>query len=532
MIDDIALVVCGLGLFFAGLHLLTASLRKVSSRRFRNTLSRWTHGAWHGLLWGVVAGALTQSMTAVLFMLIGLVRTGAIGLEAVYPLVAGANLGSSVLALLTAFNIDLVMMVLLGLSGFLIAKEKASLTRAANVAFGAGVLFLGLHQVKAGAVPLLDLDWIRALLGQTGGSAWAALAVGTLLRLIVHSSVAIVILGSTLAAAKVLTLTQAVGIVVGVVAGSAGSAWMLSLRHQGRAKQVVAYGMLANLCGAAVMLVLLFVQIGGVPTVVRLLAAVTGRIELQVALALSFAYVPGVALTALRRPVVDLFARLWPPTEEEGDSVSRFINDDALADPESAVDLALMEQRDLTRFFSRTLERARANSAADELQSAFGMRVHLLNDFIEDLAVTELSTEAYEKVAALINSQRLLEATEATVHELAAEILHCGPRLAGITDLVVESLDTVLLTFDAVLGQPDEYDMLLLRAMTGNRSAALQRIRESFVEREAALDTQSRLHLLTLTNLCERFFWLMGSFIDTPVCGAGRQQDRILAAAG
>jgi phosphate:Na+ symporter len=115
-------------------------------------------------------------------MLIGMVRTGVITVDSAVPLVAGANLGSSALAFLTAVNVDFVMLLLLGASGFLIAREKAALGLLAGLTFSLGVIFLGLQQIKTGALPVLDLEWVRALLQQSHGSVVVAVLVGLALR--------------------------------------------------------------------------------------------------------------------------------------------------------------------------------------------------------------------------------------------------------------------------------------------------------------------------------------------------------------
>ena len=42
----------GLGIFFAGMYLLSENLKKLSGRRFRQAVARWTKSLWAGLLWG------------------------------------------------------------------------------------------------------------------------------------------------------------------------------------------------------------------------------------------------------------------------------------------------------------------------------------------------------------------------------------------------------------------------------------------------------------------------------------------------
>ena len=78
---------------------------------------------------------------------------------------------------------------------------------------------------------------------------------------------------------------------------------------------------------------------------------------------------------------------------------------------------------------------------------------------------------------------------------------------------MVEALDTIMLTLQAALAEQDEYDLMLLSKMTGDRSSVMQSIRELYLsDEEAKLGPEEKLRLLNLTNLCERLLWLLGAF--------------------
>ena len=57
-------IVGGFGLFILGMWLLTENLRSLASRRLRRAASRWTANRFSALLWGCLAGGITQSMSA------------------------------------------------------------------------------------------------------------------------------------------------------------------------------------------------------------------------------------------------------------------------------------------------------------------------------------------------------------------------------------------------------------------------------------------------------------------------------------
>ena len=61
-----------------------------------------------------------------------------------------------------------------------------------------------------------------------------------------------------------------------------------------------------------------------------------------------------------------------------------------------------------------------------------------------------------------------------------------------------------------MLEDGDEFDKKLLGKMTGDRGEVLQGIRLFFLKSEHAIEGDDQLNLLKITNLCERFLWLLG----------------------
>ena len=116
-------LIAGLGLFFTGLQLVSANLMQLTSRRFRLLVSKWADNGWLVGLWGAVSGAITQSMSALTFIVVSLISSGMMSVRNALPILLWANSGVSILVILAVLRIELLILFLLGVSGLCFAFE-------------------------------------------------------------------------------------------------------------------------------------------------------------------------------------------------------------------------------------------------------------------------------------------------------------------------------------------------------------------------------------------------------------------------
>ena len=76
MIEVLAGMVGGVGLFIVGMWLLTENMKTMVNRRLRMAASRWTSNRISAVLWGTLAGCVTQSMSACTFVVVSILRSG------------------------------------------------------------------------------------------------------------------------------------------------------------------------------------------------------------------------------------------------------------------------------------------------------------------------------------------------------------------------------------------------------------------------------------------------------------------------
>ena len=98
----------GLGLFIVGMWLLTENLKVLATRRLRRAAGRWTGNRFSALVWGALVGAITQSMSAMTFIVVSILRSGLITTRGALALILGGSVGVSALVVIVTFDIKVV----------------------------------------------------------------------------------------------------------------------------------------------------------------------------------------------------------------------------------------------------------------------------------------------------------------------------------------------------------------------------------------------------------------------------------------
>lgn len=518
MIENLASVIGGLGIFFFGLHMLNSGLRPMTNRRSRMLLARWTENAFGASLIGLFCGAVTQSMATLSFIIAGLASVGLITVRQALPIICWANPGPSVLVFLSTINVKVIVLLLFGFAGGLIAFTKAPGRRhLAYILFGLGFLFYGLSLIKVGASSLSQGDWVRSVLLSGGKTYLLAFLIGALLTAIVQSSAAVAILAITLAQAGVFTPEQTIMVIYGTGIGSSAITWLLSAQIKGTPKQLIMAQVLFNVMGVGPLAVLFYVELWtGVPMVTHCLLHLAGGLEQQMAYAYTLYNIAGAVLMSVTlKPFSRLLSFLWPPTKEEEWSQVAFLRDQALTDPEIAAAMLAGEQnrqvKQLALFVEelRRLDIGDRKPAFEAVHSAFGNISREISAFASDLLSKDLSTEATEQIVTLSNRQRFLDGLE----ELLYEMTHVLASLAGtglgatLFSSFLESLDVLMVTTSEALetGDPEEIEVLV--ELTRDRSEVMSKVRKTYLTGEHDLGMEDRMNLLMITGLWERAVW-------------------------
>jgi len=524
MLSIIASGIGGVGIFFAGMYLLAENLKKLAGSRFRRTVAAWTKSLWAGILWGFAAGAVMQSTSAITFIIVSMLGSGLLAVESGLAIMIGANVGATIIVVIATLDIHLFVLVILGVAGLSFAIDRTASARTFLLAvFGIGLVFLGLSMLQAGVGPVAQEPWVRDLMANAGSSYLLIFGIAAVLTFVTQASTSIALLSITLASAGVLSFEQCVMAIYGLNVGSSVLTYALSSGLRGRLRQVAMFQVAFNFVAALLMVPLFYLEIyTQIPLVIALVKQFSNDLSLQLAYVMVVFNVSGAILLAvLIRPVARLLARLYPPLPEENDAQPRFIYDQAVQEPETALDLVDREQQRLAGYLPTLLEIAR--TAPKDATGAIARRREVTNslgstidEFLERLGETHLSASAYERLNQALNVQRILEGLAETLSELATTVVAAGPNptTQRLTGSVVEGLDAVLLTLVEAMAPDGADDRLLLRRMTGDRGGLMRRLREEYLASDASLGPADKMAILSLTNLAERASWLISRLVD------------------
>jgi phosphate:Na+ symporter len=520
--ETIGNLLAGLGLFFIGIRFVGEHMKQMTGRRFRRAVSRLTGNPLAAVGSGLASGAVMQSTTAVTFILVGLVSAGLIPVRLSLPVIVWANVGTSALVLLAAVDSRAMALYLLGATGlcyYLNLDRSARFRHLVGALLGIGLLFLGLQLLKTGAATLQTVAWVARLLDFTRDSLALAFFIGALLTFVSQSSSTVSIAAIALVDTGLLAFQQTILIVYGSNFGSAASTMFMASNLRGVARQPALFQTLFKSIGTVVLVSLFWAERA---TDAPLVAAWAGRWSADTgqqiaAVYLLFQLLTAVVVSVLLGPANRLISRASPSTPEEELARPRYLYEQALEEPETAIALVEREQLRLVQRFEQYLDQVRedtaqraAISSAALHEAAAAVLTHV-ERFTADLLDQNRSRGSVERIVRLQTRTELLLSLSETLLELVKVLERCRrPRaLATLGAAMAEGAHLALESARDTMEAPDAANRELLHHITADRGELMEGIRRSLLRNAGSLTPDEQQSLLSATGLFERVIWLL-----------------------
>ena len=503
----------GLGLFFFGMWLLTENLKKLASRRLRKLAHRWTGNRFAALLWGTIGGGITQSMTALTFIVVSILRSRLTTMSGALAMILGGSIGVTGLVLIVTFDIKVAALYVIGLAGAVVATERLARFRAIAGSFlGGAMIVLGLMLLREAAAPLAEEPWFRDMVEGSGHSLILAFVVAAALTFIVQSSGAVSVFGISLASVGVISVDQAIMTIYGSYFGSAAILTVLSANLTGRSRQVVMYLVIFDLLICAVVIPLLYAEIYlDVPSIKAVIDA-TG-LDLPQRLALVYvitSVVPVPIMLAVLGPSTRILEKLWPESEIDELSRAQFIHGHATVDIDTSLVLVDLEQRRAFRLQQRYFDLVREGKDVRPLRDASRTLMTEIEEFLTDLQPLH-PMQAVENRNTLLNRQKLLAWLADSVAAMCDALLDISEqaKLKQFREAMCEGVDSVFLALDHAMESNDDTSWDIASALSGDRSEIMRRLRGKYMESDLRLERADLLNVFIVTNAAEDVFFLL-----------------------
>jgi len=303
-----------------------SELRRLLSKALGNRIS--------ALAAGLGLTTLLQSSTATALMTASFTAQGLVGLVPALAIMLGANVGTTLIVQLLAFNVVAVAPALfvIGIVAFR-AGPRTRIRDLGRVAIGLGLVLLALHILIDSLAPAENAPAAREVLRAITSDPIMCILLAAALTWAAHSSVATVLLIMSLAHSNFVTGSAAFALVLGANLGSAINPLFEGTRRGDPASYRLPVGNFLNrVVGIFLVAPFLYPLADGFRSFQPDMAKMTAEFHM------AFNVVLALVFIGLLDPLAAILARVFPPRTDATDPASpRHLDETALETPSLAL---------------------------------------------------------------------------------------------------------------------------------------------------------------------------------------------------
>ncbi len=391
-------LLAAVALLIWGTHLVRTGILRVFGANLRQLIAHSVSSRFTAVLSGIGVTAVVQSSTATALIVSSFVGQGLVGLPAALAVMLGADVGTSVMAVVFSMDLSWLspLFIFVGVVLFISRKDTA-VGRVGRVLIGLGLMLLALRLITESTTVLTQSPTVRTLLGALTSDLLLEIFTGAVLAIVAYSSLATVLLTAALAGSGGIPADVALGLVLGANLGSGVLAVLTTMKSNVQTRQVPLGNLFFKIIGVLIMTPLTGLWLQHVRPYVPETAT------LVVLFHLAFNIVVGIVCISLTGTVARTVQRLLPVEKAQAAAGSRpqHLDPSALATPSLAISCAAREalhQADVVESMLLGLHKV---IRTDDLQLAQELRK--LDDEVDGLYsaikyyMTKISREALDE---------------------------------------------------------------------------------------------------------------------------------------
>lgn len=310
IIECIAQLLAGLGVFLIGVKLLSDNVEKLANDNIRKLFGKASKNKLIGVGVGTVTTALVQSSSLTTVMVVGLVNAGVMTLYQATTVIMGANIGTTItahIASLNSLSISTYLMVLACIGIFITIFSKNEKVRIVGEGIaGLGLIFVGLEYMSTAMSSFRESPVVKDMLTSVG-NPFLLLLIGIVFTALIQSSSAVTAILIAMAGGGLVIGTggnSILYVILGTNIGTCVTALLSSVGATTNGKRAAVIHLMFNVFGSVIFLILLLCW----PSFMDMtFASWFGNVSTQIAMFHTFF---NVLCTAIFLPMTKWFVKL------------------------------------------------------------------------------------------------------------------------------------------------------------------------------------------------------------------------------
>lgn len=195
----------------------------------------------------------------------------------------------------------------------------------------------------------------------------------------------------------------------------------------------------------------------------------------------------------------------------------KYLNNYTNDNTKKSLELIKMEQTRLLDIISNSFNAVRESKNIMEIKvfyDSFNVLNEIIDNVINDLMQnSDLSNEEYNYINLLISNQSKLKYANQSLTKLEEDLATLDKTKEGhiFVNVIVEGLDTILLSLKDLALEFNEDDLNILKTITSKDSKNVEKIRAKRLTQESGFDQEGKVLLVSASNLAEN---IISNFSD------------------
>lgn len=242
-------IISGVCLMLWGVRMVKLGFTRAYGPALRQIIAKGTSNRITAMGSGLFATLLLQSSTATALILTSFADRGMIKVAAALAVIIGADIGTSVLAQIFTFDLGWLApcLLIVGIIAHMIYEHGGKMRHAARITIGLGFVLMSLSIIREVSVPLKESEILPLIIKPLSDEYALALIVAALLTWLMHSSLAAILLFSTLSAAGIIPLYLTLVMILGANIGAAMTPIIATLKDSPLARRIPIGNMLMRI---------------------------------------------------------------------------------------------------------------------------------------------------------------------------------------------------------------------------------------------------------------------------------------------